>query len=208
MGFLGGRDMFIDKAAFKRLIKTNYKGLGLRIAKSDEGMISISGSGWIVEVDEECITKEIKGSLIELVGDFPKRGQVITYKPNESEKEELEEDNMMLWKRCEEEGESAHETRALIRTGRGLMEVWQQDNDFQPFLVKQSHSSIVSTRKMDADEEPPIGPVKNGNMLIWRNNQMAIGIFIEALYYAGERDTLAIMDKKDMNWKEIGSNAI
>lgn len=202
--------MFIDKGKFKKLVKLDYEGMGIRISKSDEGMFQIAGSGWIIEIDEKKMTKEVKGNLIETCGDIPACGCECRYKKGqETEREELEDnqDNMYLWGRLEKEYEQVTNTRLVVKAGRATMQVWQTAS-MGHFYMKDYHADIINAMKCENDEPMPQGPVKSDDMVIWYNDEMAVGIFTEHMYYKGERDVLAVFDGKDLNWHEITENAI
>ena len=50
--------MFIDTTKFKKVVKASYDTLGLQVAHFDDGIVQISGRGFILEIDETDITNK------------------------------------------------------------------------------------------------------------------------------------------------------
>ena len=79
--------MFIKEAEIKRLFKDAYKGVGLRIASDENGLV-FTGRTWYIYVFRENLPKEIKGAVIALTGEIPPIGTQVLYNA-EGEQTEL-----------------------------------------------------------------------------------------------------------------------
>lgn len=66
--------MIFNKSVFKKLLKTAYKGNGLKVANNG-GRIILAGSWWVMAMEERVFTKEGRAALVELTGQLPVSGE-------------------------------------------------------------------------------------------------------------------------------------
>ena len=62
--------MFIKQSVFEKQIKKSYKYHALRIYKSIDDDLVIDTPSWTLAIYKDFISKEVKGALVKLVGDF------------------------------------------------------------------------------------------------------------------------------------------
>ena len=68
--WLAGRRerMFVNISKLEKILKAEYRAFGVSFGKTEKGMYLMNGTGWIIEVDEECVTKEFLGTVIKAIG--------------------------------------------------------------------------------------------------------------------------------------------
>ena len=83
--------MLFKVSKLKPLLKEAWKSTGLVVGTSEKkdgtaDQLYFAGQNWIMSVNYEEISKELKGALIELVGDLPEAGhEIISYKGSNQE---------------------------------------------------------------------------------------------------------------------------
>lgn len=71
--------MLIDVSVFKRKIKEAWKSTGLEVAIDlKEEWLHISGNDWYIIMEIGTVTNKMKAALIELIGEMPKLGRMVT----------------------------------------------------------------------------------------------------------------------------------
>lgn len=71
--------MFIKQSIFEKQIKKAYKYDALKIYKNEYDDIVIDTPNWTLAIYKDFISKEVKGALVKLVGDLPKKTESILY---------------------------------------------------------------------------------------------------------------------------------
>ena len=195
--------MFIDTTKFKKVVKASYDTLGLQVAHFDDGIVQISGIGFILEIDEEDITNKCMAALVEYIGQLPKQGATVKFM-NKTKLDTMDVDmpegNYLLDKFTK--GQQAQDTRLMIQRNSTCYSVFQTMDTFEPILVRRELQNVVDIGKVDRekDELPPVAPVKSENLIIWNNDTMQYAIVETPYHYDGERDFLRLINGKDMCW--------
>lgn len=193
--------MFLDVASFKKELKNSYKGLGVEITHFENDMVSIAGSGWIIEVGMEDITKKVMAALVEHVGALPGRGYSYKYRDGEKEERPIpDEDNLLLGMYTK--GVDVQDTRLMIQRHGTCYSVFQRTDSKEPMLVRRALQVMVDPLKVDKerDELPPEKPVLMENLIIWNNDTMQIAITTTPYHNKGEHEFLKLINGKDMCW--------
>ena len=196
-----GEIMFLDVASFKKELKSSYKGLGVEITHFENDMVSIAGTGWIIEVGMEDITKKAMAALVEHVGTLPERGYAYKYRDGEKEERPVPvEVNLLL--DMYTKGVDVQDTRIMIQRYGTCYSVFQQIDTKEPMLVRRALQVTVDPLKVDKerDELPPEKPVLQGNLIIWNNDTMQLAIATTPYHNTGEHEFLKLINGKDMCW--------
>lgn len=195
--------MFIDTTKFKKVVKASYDTLGLQVAHFEDGIVQISGIGFILEIDEEDITNKCMAALVEYIGQLPKPGATVKFM-NKTKLDTMDVDMLeghyLLDKFTK--GQQAQDTRLMIQRNSTCYSVFQTMDTFEPILVRRELQNVVDIGKVDRekDELPPVEPVKSDNFIIWNNDTMQYAIVETPYHYDGERDFLRLINGKDMCW--------
>lgn len=195
--------MFIDTTKFKKVVKASYDTLGLQVAHFEDGIVQISGIGFILEIDEEDITNKCMAALVEYIGQLPKPGATVKFM-NKTKLDTMDidmpEGHYLLDKF--KKGQQAQDTRLMIQRNSTCYSVFQTMDTFEPILVRRELQNVVDIGKVDRekDELPPVAPVKSENLIIWNNDTMQYAIVETPYHYDGERDFLRLINGKDMCW--------
>ena len=195
--------MFIDTTKFKKVVKASYDTLGLEVTHFDDGIVQISGIGFILEIGEEDITNKCMAALVEYIGQIPKRGTTVKFM-NKTKLDTMDVDmpegHYLLDKFTK--GKQAQDTRLMIQRNSTCYSIFQTMDTFEPILVRRELQNVVDIGKVDRekDELPPVAPTKYDNLIIWNNDTMQYAIVESPYYYDGERDFLRLIAGKDMCW--------
>ncbi len=159
----------------------------------------MNGTGWIIEVDEECVTKEFLGTVIKAIGAQTYRCGFCKYQKDTEPQRELEREPV-LWK----DAESA--TAVMI----SKIKIEQQDKLYSIVktlggaqMLSDIKYAMIDYSKMKSDEDVPVGPVVKDDWIIWYSNAMAIGIRFTDPMYKPQLETLRLLSGVDFNWREI-----
>lgn len=77
--------MLFKASKLKTVMKSVWKTTGLVVGMR-KGFLYLAGDHWTIAIEADRITKEIKGAIIELVGDLPvEGGEFISYKGSNQE---------------------------------------------------------------------------------------------------------------------------
>lgn len=195
--------MFIDTTKFKKIVKASYDTLGLEVTHFEDGIVQISGIGFILEIGEEDITNKCMAALVEYIGQIPKTGATVKFM-NKTKLDTMDVDmpegHYLLDKFTK--GKQAQDTRLMIQRNSTCYSIFQTMDTFEPILVRRELQNVVDIGKVDRekDELPPVAPVKYDNLIIWNNDTMQYAIVESPYYYDGERDFLRLIAGKDMCW--------
>lgn len=195
--------MFIDTTKFKKVVKASYDTLGLQVAHFDDGIVQISGIGFILEIDETDITNKCMAVLVECIGRLPGPGTAVKFM-NKTKLDTMDvtmpEGHNLLERFTQ--GTQAKDTRLMIQRNRTCYSVFQTIDTYEPLLVRRELQNVVDIEKVDneKDEMPPLAPVKSDNLIIWNNDTMQYAIVETPYHYDGEKDFLRLINGKDMCW--------
>ena len=64
--------MLFKASKLKTVMKNVWKTTGLVVGMRN-GFLYLAGNDWTVAMEADKVTKEVKGAIIELVGDLPER---------------------------------------------------------------------------------------------------------------------------------------
>lgn len=195
--------MFIDTAKFKKAAKTAYEGPGLDIMHHENGIMQVSGGGWIMTVDTGDITKKCMAALVELAGPLPEVGKGYRYMKNRDRQELGEE--LPGWDFLLEDftkGQRLQDTRITVKRYGRNYDIMQRTDTKEPLLVPEEIHVVVNPDKVDRehDELRPEPPVLHGHMVIYNNDTMQFAIMETMVHNSGERDFLRLVNGKDMAW--------
>lgn len=185
------------------MVKASYDTLGLQVAHFDDGIVQISGIGFILEIDETDITNKCMAALVEYIGQLPKPGAAVKFM-NKTKLDTMDvtmpEGHNLLERFTQ--GTQAQDTRLMIQRNSTCYSVFQTIDTFEPLLVRRELQNVVDIGKVDRekDELPPVAPVKSDNLIIWNNDTMQYAIVESPYHYDGERDFLRLINGKDMCW--------
>lgn len=197
--------MFIDVTNFKKELKASYNGMGVEVIHYADGIVSVSGSGWIIEVDESEITKKFMAALVEHIGPLPGFGRGYAYCNKTQEEIEMEYDEhksrTTLLERFTE-GTTVQDTRLMVQRNSTCYSVFQRIDTMEPMLVRRTLQVMVDPVKVDRerDEIPPERPVLVDGLIIWNNDTMQLAIATTPYHNNGERDFLRLINGKNMCW--------
>lgn len=195
--------MFIDTTKFKKVVKASYETLGLDVVHFEDGIVQISGIGFVLEIHEADITNKCMAVLVEYIGQLPERGATVRF-VNKTKLDAMDtpmpEGHYLLDKFTK--GQLTQDTRLMIQRNSTCYSIFQTMNSFEPILVKRELQNVVDIGKIDRekDEMPPTDPIYTGNLVIWNNDTMQYAITETPYHYDGERDFLRLINGKDMRW--------
>lgn len=173
--------MFLARSGLRRLMRNAYKGGGLRIRNTGEG-ISITGSSWAVYFLAGEIPKETLGDLISMVGELPERGESYTADKNGNQMEIWDDTWQNAMEIAGSGGEDLEITPVVVEGFPYFMRILQ-DCNMQITLIDERMKDIVQPSLIDPDDDEtlPDGPMLcTGNIIgttvhtiCWSNNRMA-----------------------------------
>lgn len=191
--------MFVNISKLEKILKAEYRAFGVSFGKTEKGMYLMNGTGWIIEVDEECVTKEFLGTVIKAIGAQTYRCGFCKYQKDTEPQRELEREPV-LWN----DAESA--TAVMI----SKIKIEQQDKLYSIVktpggaqMLSDIKYAMIDYSKMKSDEDVPVGPVVKDDWIIWYSNAMAIGIRFTDPMYKPQLETLRLLSGVDFNWREI-----
>lgn len=193
--------MFLNETKFKQAVKRSYDGMGLQIEHFENGILQVSGQGWILEIDEQDLTKKCRAALVEFAGEIPPAGYGYTYCKG-SQKEEIDPIGEEILLRGFTKGEEVEDTRIMIQRHESCYDVFQKINGREPILVRRDLHVIVDPLRVNRDdgELTPGMPVINGKLVIWNNDTMQFAIVEVPYHNTGEQQFLQLINGKNMTW--------
>ena len=170
--------MFIKPSAAARLFKEAYKGIGLRIANTGDGLV-LTGRAWHIFIYRENIPKEIMGEIIKLTGDIPKKGEQLLYSKDSGAQIELYlvEPHQDVYRRATEaqaEGNDVWATRIMIA------DAWEKPfrvykTDKFCYAIPEGIRAMISAEWCDQNEEMYGAFATQLGWLYWVSSYMAFG---------------------------------
>lgn len=190
--------MFVDVSKLEKILKEDYKSWGVEIGLTEDGMYLVNGTGWIIEVDENCITKEFLGTLIKICGPAPKHGEFIQYQKDNSPQYSTARDKI-LWDMV---GDSKNASLSLLKVEQNgdMHTIVQTESGAR--LLKDKRLAIINPDKCRDDEKCPSAPLVHEDWFISHNDEMAIGICFSVPDYKNELEVLRLLSGVNFFWKE------
>lgn len=143
--------MFIDCAKLEKILKADYKTWGVKFGLTDKGMYILNGTGWMIEVDKEKITKEFLGTVIKICGLAPEKGEFMTYQKGHDPQFETER-KPLLWDMAKDTKE-AFISPIKIMQNDNMMSVVKTPGGAR--LINDARLAIVNPDKCRENENPP-----------------------------------------------------
>lgn len=181
--------MFFEQAVFKRLLKEAYKARSLTIGKTEEadnlGEINreglyLSGGWWEMWIDLEAMPKAAKAVIIELAGEFPKKGEFFTVTKDGNQYEIEREQYYSLLHRAKEAKTQSRITKIMFSKKTSSIRLLQNENG-SIALINDICTRLVDNESImnQIDEMTPLGPLSAGHgdiELYWWNYYCAFGV--------------------------------
>lgn len=196
--------MFINPSKFEKLAKASYKSSGLKVGLTNNGMYIIEGTGWLIEVDEQKVKKEFLGKLVGLVGKLPEHGEFVEYKKDMDPQQKIER-AAVLWNLIEIADNIDISKFSLRQNGNDYL-ICKSNSSIE--ILSELKYEIIDYKKLEDDESVPMGPVIANHMIIWYNDEMAIGLAAGLIRYKPEMEILKKMNVNYLIYDEIPSNEI
>ena len=170
--------MFIRASNIVRLFKEAYKGIGLRIANTGDGLI-LTGRAWHMFIFRENLPKEILGEIIKLTGDIPDERRQLLYSKDSGTQAELflADPCQDVYKRATEAQAEGHDARC---TSIIITDVHERPHRVcrtaeRAYVIPEGIQAMISTEWCDQNEEMYGCFAGAGGWLYWVSNFMAFG---------------------------------
>lgn len=190
--------MFIKTAGFKKLIKEAYKGSGLRIGNTGNGLY-IGGSYWVMQVKTGHIPKEKLAAIIELIGGIPLEGENMQIDKSGEQYELQGNDLYNVIENAQSCTESLEVTDIIIEFPHGgqARALQHKETGFIRLVseqfIKMIDNKEVNEREGHSKYEGPFTGRLPG--IFWRNNIMALYVmpfsedgYIKLIHYLENYD--------------------
>lgn len=190
--------MFIDCTKLEKILKADYKSWGVKFGLTEKGMYILNGTGWMVEVDKEKITKEFLGTVIKICGLAPEKGEFMTYQKGHDPQFETER-KPLLWDMAEDTKEALISPIKIMQND-SIMTVVKTPGGAR--LINDARLAMVNPDKCRDDENPPSTFAVHGDWLVSCNDEMAVGICFTSPVYKPELEVLRLLSGVDFYWME------
>ena len=151
--------MLFKASKIKSLMKEAWKSTGLVVGSIDNengiNEVYIGGIGWMISIDYLSMSKELKGAIVELVGDIPLAGkEIISYKGyNQDQFGFYQTHNIreILKKELAGYASVAADTNLIISDPAGALRVYAYDNKIMTVLEKLN--SAIDYGMIDSEND-------------------------------------------------------
>lgn len=168
--------MIFDTQMFKKMLKREYMGIGLNVAK-EKGRYIFTGSYWYMAIRSDAFPKKARAAAIELIGEFPASGESFVIRDKDEKKPEA---GLSIWKGiimdCQIPAEDIYfKTKLALNTTMETYRLWQNGNG-EIVTLNDIASEIVGAGNIDKEcETNPEGPykvgeIKGSSIMYWANN--------------------------------------
>lgn len=148
--------MFLSSKNLPRLMKSAYKGPGLRIGMVGGGLYLAQPNNWEVLLSKNGLCNKVKSTVIELYGQFPKPAQVIQIR--KGEKAYQVPQSPLIQERLSAAGHGAVSTKVILYL-RGEYYWLFQAEDGEIAMIRKEHLELIDCTEIDYDiEGEPVGP--------------------------------------------------
>lgn len=172
--------MFLKTAGFKKLIKEAYKGSGLKIGNTGDG-IYLSGGYWVIWIRKGQIPKEKLAAIIELIGELPESGMAFSATSDGQQYELPWNDYYDAMANAERCGQEIEVTKVMIETKqRTVCRALQSPETGAVCLINEKFIQMLDNGAVDdrnghTEAEGPLGGNSPG--VFWKNNVMALHVW-------------------------------
>ena len=171
--------MFIRKTDAERLFKKAYKGVGLRLASDENGLI-LTGRKWYMYIDREHLPKEVLGAVISLTGVIPPIGEQYLCNPGGDQTElyqaEPGQDPCREGLQAQADGEQIHMTDLVIADFVSEPLRIYTTSKGRAYLVPDVYRKICDTGNLEENEEMQGCFVTEAGWIWWVSDYMTFGI--------------------------------
>lgn len=161
--------MLIDVSVFKRKVREAWRSTGLEVAiDSQEKWMHISGNDWYIIMDTGTVTNKMKAALIELIGEMPRPGWMVTCQKGV---EKLVDDDWVPKRdpRTMERPVRWHTSLTLLDTeNNGVCRVLEKDGSSEKVVIREATREMVNPVDSARDYEGPIS-AEGGYWIAYRD---------------------------------------
>lgn len=192
--------MFINPAVFKKLIKNSYSAEGLTVGATEEE-IFFAGAFWVIRVYKEAIPKKIKAAVIELIGDLPVTGEVLTYRKKSEPQYEIAENE--YWNITENFAKAQiplNVTKIQYAGGWEDIRILQEETTKKCIAIKNIIWDLIDASALEEFEGAPKGPAEeyiDTGLIFWQNETTTLAVCRINMRETEELD--AFMDHMEQN---------
>jgi hypothetical protein len=203
--------MFIKDSVFKKFLKEAYAGLGLRVAQTDDGIYTISGGYWSLEVAKRDIDRNILGELVKFTGEMPEKGEGMEYRKCEAPQQMMVD---TIWQGlvhlyADATDDDRYEPGKLLLMTEGTPAiVFQNTNGIAHVLMANKVMPLIQWEKKGDDGEPVGNPMLCGSQLIWSDFVSSFACLVRPIRYVGENCVMKALEGTDLCWKNISEEMI
>lgn len=170
--------MFLNITEFKKILKNAYKGSGLTVGILNGNLVLTNSTRtWGVQVDGDYVPNKLKAALVELIGDLPEEGEVLSYTQDgaQTEMDLGEFDFYYMWMQAKD---YAANTPFILKTGYDEYALMQIHSTMEMEPIYRGFLDIISAKELDHSmEEMPGRPSYRNGVLYWKNDT--------TIYWAG-----------------------
>lgn len=183
------REMFLNKTMFKKWIKDAFNHGGLTVGYIYDGLV-MSGSTWVVWVDEGSIPNWVKAAVMEYTGELPKLGCVFKAEKDSPIQYEISENAFLnLPERFMEAKTPFTVTPVVYAANWNSYRIMQCRHTNRLIAVSEDLYGIIDLKDLE-NESAPIGPSarnEQGDIMLWKNDSSALAICSSKLGDDGNR---------------------
>lgn len=202
--------MFLKDSVFKKLLKEAYTGCGIRAAQTEDGIYTISGGYWILEVEKKYMDKAILGEIIKIIGELPEKGEGVRIIKGEPPQQMMADTIYMglQQKYYDANNDDRYEPgRILVMSGDTPSVVFQHVNGHDHVLLTEMVRALI------LPEEKTTGvklenPIKSDYLMIWSDDISCFACTIRPVRYQGEEALLTALADVDLCWANMESTRL
>ena len=170
--------MFIRLADVRRLLKTAYKGVGLRIGRDTEG-IFLTGRKWYMYIFSDNLPKEVLGEIISLIGVLPVNGEQWLCDKHGQQTEIYKVSGREDVYQCAMKAQA--DGHPVMASNMILLDEYEKEYRIysasgELYLVPAEYTVMCNTGNCDSDEEMQGCFVDKEGWIYWVSSYMAFGI--------------------------------
>ena len=199
--------MFVNTAAFKKLIKGAYNSSGLTVGATEDEYF-FEGGYWIIRVEKDYLPKKEKAAVIELTGELPSSGQVFKA-VKKCANQYLMECNPAwdIRAQFDEAQEEYCVTYAIYEIGDKKVRVLQNKKNDTCKVIDETFIKLIDFEAITCDEGLPEGLVmlnKDHWLVYWSNDVMTLAAgVIKAEDDKELKEFLTLLGNVELKRKEL-----
>ena len=170
--------MFYKINQGKKYLKEAYKGAGLVVGLTHEGILYTSGSFWLLCQDMAHTPKEYKATIIELAGELPSPGEEFRATENGNQ---IQIPNLDLYDLpakyadIDRTGSEYEETNVYIKWPKYFIRICTSVSGTGAKLIRHDAWNMINREGIDYDSgeteiEGPLATPDERGFLIWHND--------------------------------------